>query len=241
VPAGTTTFPTVVGMEIDAQNRLWVAGGRTGKFWVVDATDGRVMKEVTVPSVGTSLLNDVAIVGGAAYITDTFVPTLWRLSAEGGAVGEIEPWLDLQGTAIPYGEGASLNGITATPDGGRLLVVHMGQGRLFTIDLASKAIAEVDLGGADLSGADGLVLDGETLYVVRQTAVEIATVRLSLDFTRGEVVSRFTDPSLAWPATAVRVDEDLVVVNTQFNTRRDDSTTRPFTLLRVPVARLQPQ
>ena len=187
-----------------------------------------------VPSVGTSLINDVAVVGGSGHFTLTFVPRLGWLSV----LGSIEPWLDLRGTPIPYGEGAKLNGITVTPDNQRLIVVHMSLGRLFTIDLASKAIAPIDTAGADLSGADGLVLNGDLLYVVRQTAVEIATVRLSADLASGTVVARFKDPALAWPATAVKVGEELIVVNTQFNTRQDNTTTRPFTLLRVPLSRL---
>jgi sugar lactone lactonase YvrE len=238
VPPGTTTFPAVLGMKVDARRRLWIAGGRTGKFWVVDAASGRVIREQAVPTVGRSLLNDLVFVGSAAYITDTFVPTLWRVAAHGETVGELEPWLDLRTSVIPYEKAQSLNGIAATPDGRRLIVVHMSRGMLFTIDVASKAITPVDTAGEDLSGADGLVLDGDVLYVVRQTAGEVATVRLSGDFARGTVVSRFKDPALNWPATAVRVGGDLIVVNTQFNTREDDRATRPFTLLRVPVARL---
>ena len=217
VPAGTTAFPAMLGMEIDAAKRLWVVGGRTGKAWVVSTTDGRVIKDVTVPSVGKSLLNDVAIVGPSAFITDTFVPTLWRMTVAGDTIGNIEPWLDLRGTPIVYGEGAQLNGITVTPDGQTLIVVQMAKGLLFTIDIPSKVVKAIDTGGEDLSGADGLVLDGDTLYVVRQTAVEIATVVLSDGMTRGRVVSRFKDPGLAWPATAVKVGEALIVVNTQFD------------------------
>src|SRR5690606_6428212 len=64
VPAGTTTFPTLVGKKIDDAGRLWIAGGRTGKMWVVNAADGKVLKEVTVPTTGKSLINDVAVVDG---------------------------------------------------------------------------------------------------------------------------------------------------------------------------------
>lgn len=241
VPAGTTTFPTVLGMAVDDENRLWVAGGRTGKMWVVSAADGSVLKEVSVPSVGTSLINDVAIAGSAGYFTDTFVPTLWRLSADAGMIGDLEPWLDLTGTPIEYGEaGPNLNGIAVTPDGQTLIVVHMGQGRLFTIDVATRAVAPIDVAGADLTTADGLVLDGDTLYVVRQGEQEVVTIQLSADRSRGTVVSRYAD-GLAWPATAARVGNDLVVVNTQFNTRTDDAAVRPFSLLRIPVSLLAGQ
>lgn len=240
MPVDATTFPGPLGMEVDAGNRLWIAGGFTGKVWVVNVADGAVVKEVTVPTAPKSLINDMAIIGTTGYFTDTFVPTLWRLSGEGGTFGEIEPWLDLTGTPIEYGgEGPNLNGITVTPDGQTLIVVHMGTGQLFTIDVATRAIAPIDTAGADLTTADGLVLDGHTLYVIRQGAQEIVTISLNAERTSGTVVSRFTE-GLAWPATAARVGEDLVVVNTQFNTRGQNTTTRPFVLLRVPVATLAP-
>jgi hypothetical protein len=238
MPAGTTTFPGPLGMEVDGSNRLWVAGGFTGKVWVVNTADGALLNEVAVPTAPKSLINDVAIVGSTGYFTDTFVPTLWRLSADGGAFGNIEPWLELSGTAIEYGgEGPNLNGITVTPDGRTLIVVHMGKGLLFKIDIATKTITPIDTAGADLTTADGLVLDGDTLYVIRQGAQEVVTVRLNAALTSGTVVSRFSE-GLAWPATAAKVGDDLVVVNTQFNTRGGTTTTRPFTLLRVPVSRL---
>jgi Cu-Zn family superoxide dismutase len=238
MPAGSTTFPGPLGMELDSQDRLWIAGGRLGRMFVVDVATGSVLKQLEVPTPQDSLINDVAIVGSAAYFTDTRSPTLWRVEASGDQIGELEPWLSFDGTPLEYGTGANLNGIAATPDGQTLIVVHMGEGLLFRIDLGTKAVSAIDTSGAELSGADGLVLDGRTLYVVRQTAVEIATVELADDLSSGTVTSRFTDPMLAWPATAVKVGDRLLVVNTQFNTRQDETTTLPFTILSVPVARL---
>jgi Cu-Zn family superoxide dismutase len=239
VPAGTTTFPTVLGMKVDGSNRLWIAGGRTGKIWIVNTADGRVLKDATVPTVGTSLINDVTIAGEAGYFTDTFAPTLWRLSAKGGSLGDLVPWLDLNGTPIEYGDGPNLNGITSTPDGQTLIVVHMSRGLLFKIDVATRAVTPIDVAGADLTTADGLVLDGATLYVIRQGAQEVVTVRMRPDLSAGTVVSRFNE-GLAWPATAAKVGDGLVVVNTQFNTRAENTAVRPFALLRIPVTRLGP-
>ena len=241
VPKGETTFPAVLGMKLDRDKRLWIAGGRTGRFFVVDTNTGRVIKALAVPSPSKSLINDLALVGGAAYFTDTVTPTLWRVQTKGSDIGELEPWLDFTGTALQYYEGANLNGIAPTADGRSLIVVQMGKGLLFRVDLETKKVSAIDTAGADLTGADGLVLDNRTLYVVRQTAVEIATVTLSEDFTKGTVVNRFKDPLLAWPATAVKVGDRLLVVNTQFNTRTDKKETRPFTVASVPLARLAPQ
>jgi sugar lactone lactonase YvrE len=238
VPAGSTTFPAVLGMKLDAANRLWVAGGRTGRMFLIDAANGRVLKQFEVPSPAGSLVNDVALVGTTGYFTDTRTPTLWRVEARGDQIGELEPWLRFDGTPLQYDSSANLNGIAATPDGRSLIVVQMGKGLLFRIDVASKTVAPIDTAGADLTGADGLVLDGRTLYVVRQPAAEIATVALSEDLTKGTVTSRFKDTQLAWPATAAKVGDRLLVVNTQFNTRTKKTETLPFTILSVPLARL---
>ncbi len=240
VPAGSTTFPAALGMKLDRDNRLWIAGGRTGKIFIVDSRSGKVIKELAVPDPSKSLVNDVALVGTAGYFTDTRTPTLWRVEAKGSQVGALEPWLDFTGTPLQYYEGANLNGITATPNGQSLIVVQMGKGLLYKIDIKSKQVTPIDTAGADLTGADGLVLDGSTLYVVRQTAVEIATLQLTPDLMKATVVNRFKDPLLAWPATAVKVGEQLLVVNTQFNTRNDKKETTPFTILSVPVSMLSP-
>jgi hypothetical protein len=66
-------------------------------------------------------------------------------------------------------------------------------------------------------------------------------VSLSADLARGTVSRRFKDPQLAWPATAVKLGDRLIVVNTQFNTRTAKTQTLPFTLLSIPLAALAPQ
>ena len=238
VPAGSTTFPGPLGMKLDSANRLWVAGGRTGRMFLVDVNTGKVLKQLEVPTPAGSLVNDVALIGTTGYFTDTRTPTLWRVEARGDQIGDLEPWLRFDGTVLQYDSSANLNGIAAMPDGRSLLVVQMGKGLLFRIDVATKAVSAIDTAGADLTGADGLVLDGRTLYVVRQPAAEIVTVALSDDFAKGTVVSRFKDPQLAWPATAVKVDDRLLVVNTQFNARTKNTQTLPFTILSVPLSRL---
>jgi sugar lactone lactonase YvrE len=238
VPAGGA-FPAMLGMKLDPKGRLWLAGGNTGLQTVVNPADGKIIKQVKVPTAPKSLLNDLVIIGNAAYTTDTFVPILWRQTMNGDAIGEIEPWLDLKNTPITFADGPNLNGIAATPDGKAIIVIQMNKGLLFRIDIATKRVTSIDVGGADLTGSDGLVITGQTLYVVRQWAGEIVTVALDPTFDHGTVISYFKDPGLAYPATATIVGSDLVLVNTQFNTRDDHTTVRPFTLVKVPLSRLQ--
>lgn len=237
-PGAPAPFPAVLGMKLDGAHRLWIAGGSTGRMWILDTHTGKVLKDFQVPNPSGSLINDVALVGNTGYFTDTRFATLWRVQINGTQIGPLEPFVTFANTPLQYDSGANLNGIAATADGKSLIVVQMGKGLLFRVDLASKAVTAIDTAGQDLSGADGLVLDGHTLYVVRQTAVEIATVQLAADYSKGTVVNRFKDPLLAWPATAAKVGDHLLVVNTQFNTRGDNSQKTPFTFASVPLARL---
>jgi Cu-Zn family superoxide dismutase len=109
---------------------------------------------------------------------------------------------------------------------------------LFRIGVEDKQIVPIDIGGESVATGDGLVLDGRTLYVVRQGEQEIVTIDLAADLSKGRVVSRFKDPALAWPATAVKVGDRLLVVNTQFNRRGTKDPVLPFSIVGVPVALL---
>jgi Cu-Zn family superoxide dismutase len=242
-PAGATLatepFPVLLGMKIDGAGRLWLAGGRTGQMAVIDAASGKLLKKFEVPNKGASLINDVVIVGQAAYFTDSLTPTLWRVTTTDNQIGDLEPWLQFAGTPLEYTTpGANLNGIAASADGRDLVVVQMNKGLLFRIGIGDKRVTPIDIGGESVATGDGLVLDGRTLYVVRQGEQEIVTIDLAADLSRGRVLSRFKDPALAWPATAARVGTQLLVVNTQFNKRASKDPVTPFSLVGVPLASL---
>ena len=232
-------FPALLGMKIDGGGRLWVAGGRTGRMAVIEARSGKLLKKFETAAPAASLINDVALAGGSAYFTDSLTPTLWRVSAKGNEIGDLEPWLTFAGSPLQYTTpGANLNGIAATPDGRHLLVVQMNKGLLFRITVADKRIDPIDVGGAALTAADGLVLDGRTLYVVRQGEQEIVTIELAQDLGSGRVVSRFKNAALLWPATAVKAGDRLLVVNTQFNKRTSKDPVQPFSIVSVPLSML---
>jgi Cu-Zn family superoxide dismutase len=199
---------------------LYVAGGQTGKVFVYDTSSGDLIRSFEAQSAG--FLNDVTVNphSGDAYITDSFVPILWRVSAEevtdSSTPGELEPWLDLTGTPIEYVAGFNLNGIVATPNGRYLLTVQSNTGNLYRIDTQTKQVTPVDLGGATLTNGDGLVLRGHTLYVVRNQEI-ITEVSLNGQFTSGRVKGSISEPSLDFPTTGALVRGRLLVVNSQFD------------------------
>src|SRR5205085_10372129 len=161
----------------------------------------------------------LALTRHGAFFTDTFRPVLWRVDTSRATAGEPEPWLDLTTGPIQYGETANLNGIATTPDGNGLIVVQMAKGLLFHIDIPTKRITPIDLKGETVPTADGLVLNGRTLYVVGQGTGEITTIAMAPDFRSGEVKARLREPALSFPATAALAGDRLYVVNTQFNRR----------------------
>ena len=121
------------------------------------ATSSRPYQFQTAPT----FINDVVITREAAYFTDTQAPFLYRVAL--GPAGE--PAADA--TPIPLPGTFRTNGIAATPNGEHLFVVDGATAQLYRIDTATHTPVLVDLGGDTLPNADGLLLDGKTLYVVQ--------------------------------------------------------------------------
>jgi len=205
-------------------------------MFVIDPVKRTVLKRLTLGTGG--LLNDVAFTPEAAYVTDTLRPTLWRIETKGANIGEAEAWLDLARTPVGHIQGLNLNGIVATADGKRLLVAHMDKGQVFSIDTATKQVTAIDLGKETLTGIDGLLLDGTTLYLVRQPAAEIVRITLSPDLSSGKVLARLSNPALLWPSTLAKKGNELLVVNTQFDTKDKRPPQQPFTVAVIPIAKL---
>ncbi|CCQ15718.1 Superoxide dismutase [Rhodococcus sp. AW25M09] len=225
--------------QSDGATYLVVAGGATGKVWVYDADSGDLVATFT-NGLGTdaTFLNDVAIAdNGDAYVTDSRSPALYRIPLEqmtaGTMDGPMETFVNFDGTPFAYGDGFNANGIVENADDSALIVVQSSTGNLYRIDRESKAVTQVDLGGATLANGDGMEMDDGTLYVVRNRDGLIATVDLSEDGTTGEVTGEITDASFAYPTTVAAVDGRLLVVNSQFD-KRGEEPVEPFTVSSVP-------
>ena len=232
-PGGADGRTTAVGMKVDSNGNLWVAGGGTGKMFVYNTADGSLVASYTTPAVDQTFLNDVTVTpDGAAYFTDSYRPILFKISNLSG--GEAESWLDFTGTVVNYGEGFNLNGIAATPDGRYLLTIHSASGNLYRIDTTSKEVIQVDTGGADLTAGDGILLVGNTLYVSRNSIGEIVPVTMSADYSAGTAGQAITNPSLMYPTTLAQADDSLLVVNSQFN-NQGGTPSLPFTISRLAL------
>lgn len=224
--------------DVDDVNRLVIAGGATGKVWVYDSMSGALVGTFA-NGLGedATFLNDVVIAdNGDAFVTDSRSPALFRIPAEqvrdGAQDGPLEAFVDFTGSPFAYGEGFNANGIVEVDDDA-LVVAQSSTGNLYRIDVRSKEITQVDLGGTTLSNADGLELDDDTLYVVRNRDGVIARVDLSDDGRSGRVIGEITDPSFAYPTTVAATEDRLLVVNSQFD-KRGGEPVEPFTVSSIP-------
>src|SRR5215212_3938337 len=89
LPGGQDGRTRAIGLKLDDEGRLYIAGGDTGKVFIYDTASKELVSSFDAPNAG--FLNDLAInpKTGDIYITDSFVPTLWRISG-----GQLKPWLD---------------------------------------------------------------------------------------------------------------------------------------------------
>lgn len=231
---------TAGGMKVDAAGRLVVAGGGTGYVWVYDTRSGALLHRFATGT-ANPMLNDVALAAnGDVYVTDSFEPTLYRITARqllgggGGATVPLRPFLDLRGTSIDYDDGFNLNGLVVTPDQRYLIVADYNDGALHRVDLRRRTVSAIDLGGAAVHG-DGLLMRGDLLYAVSNLDGDGNTVnvlRLHPSAGRATLLARVTDPRLHGPSTAAFDGRDLLVVNFQYGA---SDPVLPYTVVRLTI------
>lgn len=209
-----------VGLSFDERTGyLFVAGGPTGTATVYDTSNADQVGFYTLTGPG-SFINDVVVTPSAAFFTDSFNARLFKLPLlPTGSLpdpSEVEI-LPLSGDWM-QSAGFNANGIDATPNGQKLIVVNSGQGALFAVDPVSGGAELIDLGGASVSAGDGLLLDGKTLYVVRNQLNQIAVVNLASDFSSGELIGSITASEFDVPTTVTELGNRLYAVNARFST-----------------------
>jgi sugar lactone lactonase YvrE len=224
-----------IGLDLDRKSRLFVAGGPTGKAWVYDARTGGDLREYVLTTASPTFVNDVVVTRDGAYFTDSNRQVLYRVPlGPNGQLGTAAEELPLTGDVQFVAGEFNANGIDATPDGKTLVIVQSNTGKLFTVDPKTGVTDEIDLGGTALTAGDGILLDGKTLYVVRNQLNLIAVVRLAPDLRSGSVVRQVTNPGFAVPTTVAEFGNRLYVVNARFGTPVTPDTEYWLTGLRKP-------
>lgn len=233
---GSDGRTTAVGLKVDPQGRLFVAGGDSGQVSVYDTGSGKGIRSYTTAGAPGTFVNDLVVTPAGVYVTDSSRPLLSLIRTTATGLGEIETFVDFSGTAFAYGEGFNANGIAATPDGRYLIIVASNTGALYRVDTQTRVVLPVDLGGMTVPNGDGLLLDGTTLYVVQNANQSIAVLTLEPDLTRGRVTATITDDALDYPTTLALDGDRLLVVNSQFDSRESGDADLPFSVVAVPAA-----
>lgn len=217
-----------VGMDVGRQaRRLFVAGGPTGTARVYDTEDGELLADIPL---GTGFVNDVIVTSKAAYFTNSFAPELYEVPLDDrGNVDGPARVIPLSGD-FQFVPGAfNANGIEwARRD--RLIVVNSSVGELYVVDINTGEADVIDTGGAVVNG-DGLVLVGQTLYVVVGGLNQITELRLTPDLRTAQVTDALTDSDFDVPTTAARRGSKLYAVNAKFNTAPTPAT--PYEVVKV--------
>jgi hypothetical protein len=216
-----------VGLKV-SHGKLYVAGGLTGSITVYDLATKQAV--ATFQTGAGGFLNDLVVTRrGDVFVTDSFRPTLWHVTAEQVRAGSGMPQA-LDVSAIPFeGGGAfNLNGIVAK-GGHRLVVVDMNSGKLFRIDLSRdrasiRGIDEVE--GATVPGGDGMLLDRGRLVVVQGGAApQLSFLKLRGGARQATLEDTRTSDKLRGPSTVDRAKGLYLVVNADFATSQ-----KPFTV-----------
>jgi outer membrane protein assembly factor BamB len=207
-----------LGMKVDVRdNLLFVAGGFTGQAYVYDARTGEdvAVLQLADPTLG-SAINDVIVVCGAAWFTESFHPHLYRVPI--GANGSIgtPSMVVVSGPAANLSGDFNMNGIAASPDGKTLIVAHSGDGTLYAVDPdtgESTAIA-----GADVPFVDGILFEAGRLWAVQNFLNQVTELKMSSDLSSATVTAVITSDLFQVPTTVARHGSRLVLVNAKFDT-----------------------
>jgi sugar lactone lactonase YvrE len=224
--AGTPGTATT-GLEVDHQNRIWAATAGGGGAAVYDARTGAKLASYQFAAAGTpTFVNDAVVTPNAVYFTDSMQPVLYVVPlGHGGRLPAQSAVRTLQLAGGAANTAGFNNGIEATPDGRQLIVGQTRSGKLFLVDPRTGASSEIDLGGANVINADGIIRRGLTLYVVQNASNQVAVVRFDPRFTSATVVRTITDPALDVPSTAGLFGPFVYPVNARFSTPPTPDTT----------------
>lgn len=238
VPGATPgSGKAAIGVDVDNRNRLFVAGGPTGKAFVYDARTGATIATYTLTT-ATTFVNDVVVTRSGAYFTDSVNQVLYRIPiGPGGALGSTAQAIPLTGDLV-YETGFNVNGIDATPNGRWLVVVQSNTGELFRVDPATGATTEIELAGNEsVPMGDGIMLDGRRLYVVQNRANRVAVIAVDRTLSSGRVVTRLADSRFDVPTTLDEFGRRLYLVNARFGTPNPGGASFQVLQIRKPRGR----
>jgi len=213
-----------LGMRVDSRtNNLFVAGCWYENLLVYDADTGEVKAEYQLGPMFESLVNDLAITKDAVYITDSFLPYIYRLplAKNGGLPPNADgvTTIDLPAEFMMDWEGYCCggNGIVATPDGKTLIIGHSLLSALYRVDPVTGDVIEIEVSPPLTGFLDGLVMHGRTLYIMNPDWELVQVVELDKEMLTGEFVGTITDPNMSGVASGALFGKSLYVNNAHYD------------------------
>ncbi|WP_344320904.1 superoxide dismutase [Streptomyces macrosporus] len=220
-----------IGLKLDRDGLLYVAGGGGGTAKVVDSRTGRLVTTYRLTDPTGHFVNDVVLLGDHAWFTDSRDNVLHAVPR--GRRGEVRS-LRLGGDWVQTPDVNNANGIVDTPDGRGLIVVSSLPGRLYRVDPRTGHATEIALRGTEnVANGDGLLRVGRTLYVVLNRQNLVGVFELDAEVRSATLRRTITDPRFDVPTTAARWGDRLYLVNARFTTPQTPDTT--FTGVAVPL------
>lgn len=217
-----------LGMRVDSRtNNLFVAGCVYENALVYDADTGELKETFQLGPEFESLVNDLAITKDAVYITDSFLPVIYRLPL--GRNGALPPnadgvtTIDLPEEFIMDFSGYCCggNGIVATPDGKTLIIGHSLLSALYRVDPATGEVDKIEVSPPLTGFLDGLVMHGRTLYVITPgDAAEddmVQVVELDKNLLAGALIGKITDSNMSGIASGALFGKSLYVNNAHYD------------------------
>jgi sugar lactone lactonase YvrE len=262
---GENGMTMAVGMAIDEKrNELWVANfnfktesGKPGSnLKIINLATGKLIKTLPENYIEGVFFNEIAIDDkGIVYVSDTFNPQIWTANANKSAP-EVFVKNDLLSNPAPD-QPFDLNGLAISPDNKHLIASVMdrldaGDGRLVSINIATKAVAAVSLKGdvavKAFAGSDGMFFNKGQLYMVNvfSKAGAIITAKFNNDYSTATLTIRDKFQSVYNRPTASAISNGrLYTVNSQMNHIIDDADgklntpwEKPFKVVSVPLSDL---
>jgi hypothetical protein len=226
-----------VGLSFDRRSGyLFVAGGPTGTATVYDTKRGELVAQYQLAE-QPAFINDVIVTSRAAYFTNSLQPVFYRVplgpAGQLPAAGEVES-IPLAGD-FEQVEGFNANGIEAAQNGRHLIIVNTALGMLYKVDPETGVAVAIDLGDDNAMNGDGLLLQGNTLYVVQNFLNQVAVIRLDRNLTSGELVDTITHEAFDIPTTITSFGNALYVVNARFSTPPAPDTE--YNIVRIRAVR----
>ncbi|QXE33529.1 superoxide dismutase [Streptomyces sp. GMY02] len=218
-----TTGTVAIGLKLDHDGLLYIAGGGGGSARVVDSRTGRLVATYQLTDSTGHFINDAILLGDRAWFTDSRDSVLYGVPR--GRGGEIRS-LPLSGDWVQTPDVNNANGIVGTPDGRGLIVVSSTPGKLYHVSLKTGRATDIALNGAtDVANGDGLLRIGRTLYVVQNRLNLISVFSLDAQVRSATLRRTITDPRFDVPTTVARRGDRLYLVNARFTSPQTPETT----------------